>query len=107
MIGINPNKFNIIKLIYSVFLIIILAFIKHIGAPIFFIFVLLIPILVVIGKLQDMIYKSNKGNFLHEVKYNLINGKYIIIGVLVAIFSVFLEYGLVKYGLITYADISL
>jgi len=104
MIGINPNKFNIIKLIYAVFLIIILAFINHTGTPTFFIFVLLIPILVVMGQLRRMIDKSNKGNFLYEVKYNLINGKYIIIGVLVAIFSVFLEYGLVKYGLITYAD---
>ena len=63
MIGINPNKFNIIKLIYSVFLIIILAFIKHIGAPIFFIFVLLIPILVVMWQLRRMIDISNKGIF--------------------------------------------
>ena len=104
MIGINPNKFNNIKLIYSVFLIIILAFIEHIGAPTFFIFVLLIPILVIIGQLRSMVDKSNKGNFLYEVKYNSTNSKYIIMGVLVAIFSVFLEYGLVKYGLITYAD---
>ena len=104
MIGVNPNKLNNIRLIYSVFLIIILAFIRHIGAPVLFIFVLLIPILVVMWKLRRRIDKSNKGNFLYEVKYRLTNGKYIIIGVLVAIFSVFLEYGLINYGLITYAD---
>jgi len=104
MIGVNPNKFKNIKIIYSVFYMGAWIFLYKMGAHTFPMIILITPILIVIGQLRSMLNKANKGSFLHEVKYGSINGKYITMGVLVGVGLIFLKYLLIKYGVISYND---
>lgn len=100
MIGINPNKFNNMRFIYFVFSIILCVFIEYMYIPISLLFILIIPIVVIIGQLRSMVNNANKGSFLYEVKYRSINGRYILIAVLTGVCLVFLKYLLIKYELI-------
>ncbi|WP_421078220.1 hypothetical protein Mjas_02520 [Methanothermococcus sp. Ax23] len=102
MIGINPNKFNNIKIIYFAFYVGVWIFLYNMGAPTLPILILIIPIIAVMGQLRSMLNNANKGSFLYEVKYRSINGKYISIAVLIGICLVFLKYWLIKYGVIPY-----
>lgn len=104
MIGIHPNKFKKLTLIFViVYIAIWILNAGTIGNDISF-FLVIIPLLYIKGSLLYKIRKYDKWKFLYEIKYRSMNGKYLTFALSFGIFLVFLKYLLMSYGLITDID---